>query len=357
MATRLRVYLMAAVAIAAMECAGSAKADDENSRIADKIVACINARANAVRDAELQCDHLTTDPATLSQAQDAPAAPAADTAQAQPATDAAVDALFGKLDCLKEEGQDAQLACMERLKATESASDQQGAPAAPQRSADPACWSDTVSLDEKRSRNCLTADVQAGPDSTLAPLDDLPHLRISCCDGAAPRFEQALLPDALPDGLVARWTARMPDRSILMVDGYDSAAAAQQAASYAGAVTDEAGKSALVERYLTAVAAMGDRAPPARARIDSTIVTLEAGAYPLPGERGTIPLYTRCFSMEVKRSYVLCNAYLPGSVAVVTNLRQTRSTDGKVATAPVQLLDALLGEGVIRGSLPATPPS
>jgi len=223
-------------------------------------------------------------------------------------------------------------------------------------SADPSCWSDTLPLAEKRSRSCLTAEVKAGPGSHLATLADLPHVRLSCCDGASPRFEEALMPDDRPEGLAARWTALMPDRSILMIDGYESPAAAQQAATYAAAIADRAEKSALSERYQKAIAAMGGHVPPAQAKIDSAIVTVESGAYPLPGDRGKIQLYTRCFSMTVKRSYVLCNAYLPGSVAVATYLRQTNSTDGKVVSAPMQLLSALLAEGIIGGSLPASPP-
>lgn len=226
---------------------------------------------------------------------------------------------------------------------------------APPLSAAPACWSDSVALADKQRRNCLTADTKTAK-AALAALDDLPRLRISCCDGAAPRFVKSMLPATAPPGLVQRWTARMADHSLLMVDGYDSPAAAQQAANYGGAIADRAEAAALGERYQQAVAAMGDRAPPARARIDSVIATLQAGAYPLPGDRGRIALQTRCFSMAVTQTYVLCNAYLPGSVAVITTLRQTHSTDAKVTKTPVQLLDSLLAAGAIKGSLPATPP-
>jgi len=37
-------------------------------------------------------------------------------------------------------------------------------------------------------------------------------------------------------------------------------------------------------------------------------------------------------------------------------VRQTKATDSKVTSGPMQLLSALLAEGMINGSLPASPP-
>lgn len=223
-------------------------------------------------------------------------------------------------------------------------------------SADPVCWSDTLSLAEKRSRGCLTAEAKTGPGSSLAVLDDLPYLRISCCDGLTPRFTEVQLPGDPPEDLARRWVAWMPDRSILLVDGYTSAAAAQQAASYAQSTADPAARSASSVRYQRALIALDDHTVPAQAKIDSTIVTVESGKYPLPSGSGNLQLYTRCFFMMVSRPYVLCNAHLPGTVAVVTYVRQTKATDSKVTSGPMQLLSALLAEGMINGSLPASPP-
>mgnify|MGYP001806440620 CR=1 FL=1 len=355
MARHLRRSLLLTLAVLMAGSAGAARADDaENSRIADKIVACINAKRDAAPDAELRCDHLT-DVAAPAETGDASSAPAAE--PPSPAADAAVDNLFQSLECLKEKGEDAQLACMERLKADKAKAESGSSDAAPELSADPACWSDSVSLADKRSRHCFTAEVKTGPGSDLATLDDLVGLRVTCCDGLTPRFSEAMLPDDAPEGLVKRWTALMPDRSIFMIDGYDSAAAAQQAASFASALGHGSKVLALVERYQKAAAAMGDHAPPARADIDlGTIATLEAGSLPIPGDRGKIKLYTRCFYMAVKRSYVLCNAYLPGTFAVATYLRRTKSVDDAVTSPPIQLLDALLAERIVQGNLPASPP-
>lgn len=355
MARHLRSSLLLTLAVLMAGSAGAARADDaENSRIADKMVACIHAKGDAAREAELQCDNLTGGAAAPAESSDAPSAPAAE--PRSPAADAAVDNLFESLECLKEKGEDAQLDCMERLKAGKAAAEKSPSGTASERSADPACWSDSVSLADKRNHHCITAEVKTGPGSSLAPLDDLERLHITCCDGLTPRFSEAMLPDDAPEGLAKRWTALMADRSIFMIDGYDSAAAAQQAAGFASALGNGSEALALAERYQKAVAAIGDRAPPPRAKIDSVIATVEAGAYPLPGDRGRIPLLTRCFSMSVKRTYVLCNAYLAGTVAVATYLRRTSAVDKEMTSVPVRLLDALLAEGVIQGSLPAAPP-
>ncbi len=355
MARHLRRSLLLTLAVLMLGSAGAARADDaENSRIADKIVACINARGDAAREAGLRCDHLT-DVAAPAETGDAPSSPAAE--PPSPAADAAVDNLFQSLECLKEKDEDAQLACMDRLKAAKAKAETGSSDAAPELSANPACWSDSLSLADKRSRHCATAVVTTGPGSDLATLDDLAGLRVTCCDGLAPRFSEAMLPDDPPEGLVKRWTAQMPDRSVFMIDGYDSAAAAQQAASFASGFGHGPEVLALAERYQKSAAAMGDHTPPARADIDlGIIITVEAGSLPIPGDRGNIKLYTRCFSIAVKRTYVLCNAYLPGTLAVATYLRRTSSVDDKVSSAPIQLLDALLAQRIVEGNLPASPP-